>query len=233
MSETPFVAATSGPADAQRRCLVAVMNFMIAGRDTTANLLSWATYCIAQHPEVRDRVEAEVDAVLGAASPGASGSSAGPAGDGPSYEQATKEMPFLHATCQETLRLYPSVPKDGKYAVADDVLPNGVKIRKGDLVAYLPYAMGRSERLWPNALDFMPERFLGEGSRPSHYKFTAFQAGPRRCLGMDMAYLEAQTLLAIIHQRYRFKVVPGSEITPERNITLRMKNGLPMTVTRR
>lgn len=89
-----------------------VINFLIAGRDTTAQALSWTMYCLSQHPECVDRILEEVNRIME---------------DGqeiPTYDQV-KEMKYTKAVFQETLRLYPSVPKNTKMALNDDVLPDG------------------------------------------------------------------------------------------------------------
>ena len=68
--------------------------------------------------------------------------------------------------------------QDGKFAVADDVLPDGTKVRRGNIVAFYAYAMGRMEYLWgPDALEFNPDRWLRDGvfQPESLFKFTAFQ----------------------------------------------------------
>ena len=88
---------------------------MIAGRDTTACALSWATFLLTQHPGVEAKLVAEVLETVGD-------------GDArPTYDQADA-MVYTEAVMMETLRLYPSVPMEGKMAIGDDVLPNGVKV---------------------------------------------------------------------------------------------------------
>ena len=197
-----------------------VMNFIIAGRDTTAQLLSWTFYLLTQHPEVEARLLAEVEAALG--------------GGGVTWE-GLKQMRYAHAVLMETLRLYPSVPKDAKCAAADDVLPDGTQVRKGMFVGFLPYAMGRSPRLWGESAEvFDPERWLRDECamrEPNLFKFTAFQAGPRRCLGMDMAHLEAKAVLATLLPRFRFALAPGARVMMnQRTLTLPMLHGLQVVV---
>lgn len=87
----------------------------------------------------------------------------------------------------EVLRLYPSVPNNIKYALNDDVWPDGTHIRAGDYVAWSTYAQGRSEKVWgPDAKQFKPERWFtpeGELKRESQGQWPVFHVGPRVCLG--------------------------------------------------
>ncbi|GKV12953.1 hypothetical protein SLEP1_g24035 [Rubroshorea leprosula] len=102
-----------------------------------------------------------------------------------------EQMHFLHATVTETLRLYPAVPIDGRSVEMDDILPDGYRLKKGDGVYYMAYAMGRMPYIWgEDAEDFRPERWLKNGifQPESPFKFIAFHAGPRICLGKDFAY---------------------------------------------
>eukprot|EP00008_Paramoeba_atlantica_P009546 CAMPEP_0201493912 /NCGR_PEP_ID=MMETSP0151_2-20130828/43244_1 /ASSEMBLY_ACC=CAM_ASM_000257 /TAXON_ID=200890 /ORGANISM="Paramoeba atlantica, Strain 621/1 / CCAP 1560/9" /LENGTH=442 /DNA_ID=CAMNT_0047881761 /DNA_START=444 /DNA_END=1769 /DNA_ORIENTATION=- len=167
-----------------------VLNFVIAGRDTTASGLSWTLFELSQHPEIIERAREEIFSVMGE-----------PEGNEvrkPNYEEL-KKMHYLHAVFSEALRIHPPVPFDGKFALADDVLPSGLKIRGGDATAFVPYTMGRSPLLWDDPLEMKPERWLKDGvfQRASPFKFSVFQAGPRQCLGVDFAYLEAKLMLAV------------------------------------
>ena len=193
-----------------------IMNFTIAGRDTTGLALSWMFWLLSTHPEVEEKVIQEIDAEVGS---------------GPVTFDAMGRLKYLEAVFSETLRLYPSVPKDGKIAVKDDVLPDGTIVPAGSLVVYFPYGMGRKESLWPNAREFNPERFV-EQPKPSPYKFIAFQAGPRVCLGQRMAYLEAKVITTLILQRFRLRTQSGFEPKYGINLTLSMRNGLMMTCKR-
>jgi cytochrome P450 len=188
-----------------------ILNFLIAGRDTTAQALSWAVLavCSAQRTpaEVGERLAAE-GARLRAAPRSVSTSASADAGAqpafAPSYEALEKELPYASAVMRETLRLFPSVPKDIKTALQADVLPDGTYVPAGATLAYLPYAMGRSPALWGEDCEaFVPERFLGK-PLPSAWKLPAFNgAGPRTCLGQRMALAEANFVLALIFSRFR------------------------------
>ena len=69
--------------------------------------------------------------------------------------------------------------QDVKCCFSDDTLPDGHAVRRGDMLNYQPYAMGRMKFLWgDDAEEFRPERWLdGDGVfvPESPYKFTAFQ----------------------------------------------------------
>lgn len=165
---------------------------MIAGRDTTAQQLTWQFYSLMSNPRTMKNLVKEVDIVL-------QGS------DRYTYETIMNELPYMKAVFHETLRLYPPVPKNVKTAVEDDVLPGGVKVYKGDVIGISSYCLGRNKAVWGEDAElFVPERWLVDDQDKEHhhqgndkankspfgkfraespYKFTSFNAGPRLCLG--------------------------------------------------
>jgi cytochrome P450 len=201
----------------------AVLNFIIAGRDTTAQALSWALYRLSRAPAAEAALLREARAALGPgiAAPGGVAAAAG-------YE-AVKRLRYARAVLLETLRLHPSVPKNVKFAVRDDVLPGGPAVPAGAGVLWVPWAMGRRADLWgPDAADFRPERWLAGGAPPSQEVYPAFHAGPRACLGRELALLEgAYVLVALLA---RFRVTPLLEGAAEpgygASLTLPMEGGL-------
>lgn len=145
-----------------------LINFLIAGRDTTACLLSWTIYCLHSHPDIEAQVVQEMKQAQ--------------AEGGEAFSILAK-LELTEAVLLEVLRLYPSVPVDAKYAIENDVLPDGTFIEKHTTVSYRPYLFGRSPLLWgPDAGLFKPTRWLDGGSH-SQYKFISFNAGPRFCFG--------------------------------------------------
>jgi len=187
-----------------------IMNFMIAGRDTTANCLTWTFHLLSQHPECLQKLRDEVKE-HGLDTPGAA----------PTFAQL-KSMKYTEAVVKETLRLYPSVPRDLKMCVRGDVLPDGTKVRAGQHVAYVPFAQGRSEQLWgkeanfPHDADvFYPDRWLKEDFKPNAFYYPVFQAGLRTCLGKDMALLEAKTLTVMLVTAFDFTPLPGQPKFPK------------------
>ncbi|KAH7519546.1 hypothetical protein FEM48_Zijuj08G0048500 [Ziziphus jujuba var. spinosa] len=209
------------------------LSFVIAGKDTTAGTLSWFIYVLCKHPDIQEKVAQEVREVTStkrvinvddfAASV---------------TEEALENMQYLHATITETLRLYPAVPVDAKVCFSDDTLPDGFHVRKGDLVAYQPYAMGRMKFLWgDDAEEFRPERFLNENGvfQPeSPFKFTAFQAGPRICLGKEFAYRQMKIFAAILLGCFTFKMSDETKnVTYRTMLNLHIDQGLEVCISHR
>jgi fatty acid omega-hydroxylase len=218
------------PTDRELRDIV--LNFIIAGRDTTACLLSWTMHELQQHPEVVTVILEELRNRIG---------------DKKDFEYddfTPSAMPYLHAVVSEALRLHPSVPKDMKFAVGKDTLPDGTPIVPGTGILYTPYAMARNPKLWPRPLSFEPERWLedaedGKGKRfvdPSVFKFVAFNAGPRLCLGKPLAYLEVKLMLSLLLRRFEFSQHPDIPVHDGMyfdTIVMPMKGGLKLKVTER
>ncbi len=207
------------------------MNFIIAGRDTTAQSLSWTFYRLSIHPEIQALVRKEVFSVLSNSSnSSSSNSNLFDASAWINFDQL-KEMRYLDALCKEVLRLHPSVPKEAKHAMKDDTLPDKTNIKAGDLVIFCPWVMGRSENIWNDPETFNPERFIG--TKPSPFQFTAFQAGPRVCLGQDLALLEMKCCIARLLVNFEFSLAQPKETVSYLNtLTLPIRNGLQVHVKR-
>nr|UHB15535.1 cytochrome P450 [Paris polyphylla] len=203
-----------------------ILNFLIAGKDTTANTLTWFFYLLCKNPIVQEKIVSEIrDAVT----------SEGQSADIIEFaSQLTQpvldKMQYLHAALTETLRIYPAIPSEGKTVEEDDVLPGGFKVKKGDGVSYMPYAMGRMTYLWgEDAEEFRPERWLENGTfRPeSPFKFITFNAGPRMCLGKDFAYKQMKISAALLLHFFKFKLEDESKTaTYKTMLTLHMDKGL-------
>lgn len=184
-------AAVNSFSDAGLRSII--LNFMIAGRDTTACLLSWLFYELAVNPKVQEALVEEIDQK---ALPGTTPTLS---------SMAHREMPILHGAIYEALRLHPPVPMDIKVAARDDVLPDGTPVPAGTRMFYFPYGMGRDEGVYADPLVFRPQRWIPFVQPPAH-EFPVFQAGPRICLGMDMAMFEAKVVTVMLLQAFRFEM---------------------------
>ncbi|KZS95587.1 cytochrome P450 monooxygenase pc-1 [Sistotremastrum niveocremeum HHB9708] len=175
------------------------LNMLIAGRDTTAALLTFIIYCLSRHPAVLQRLRQEILMHLGATrSP---------------TPTDIREMRYLRAVINETLRLFPSVPFDVRRTIKATTWPSDVPGEKpyyvpaGISVSYSAFIMQRSEKYWgPDALEFDPDRFLDERVSkyitPNPYIFLPFNAGPRICIGQQFAYNEISFFLIRLLQSF-------------------------------
>ncbi|KAK6239960.1 hypothetical protein QUC31_005429 [Theobroma cacao] len=203
-----------------------ILNFIIAGKDTTATTLSWFIYMLCKHPDVQEKVAQEVKEATDTMEVKDFAEFAAILS-----EEALGKMHYLHAALTETLRLYPAVPVDPKICFSDDTLPDGFSVRKGDMVCYQPYAMGRMKFIWgDDAEEFRPERWLDEDGMfqpESPFKFTAFQAGPRICLGKEFAYRQMKIFSAVLVHYFVFKLSDENKsVTYRTMITLHVDGGL-------
>eukprot|EP00123_Amoebidium_parasiticum_P004168 comp15453_c0_seq1/m.12423 comp15453_c0_seq1/g.12423 ORF comp15453_c0_seq1/g.12423 comp15453_c0_seq1/m.12423 type:complete len:487 (-) comp15453_c0_seq1:853-2313(-) len=195
-----------------------IINFMLAGRDTTAVLMTWAVYRLCIHPDMEEKILTEIENVGG--------------GHPLTYEDMNR-LEYMQAFLMEVLRLHPSVPRDTKLAVNDDIWPDGTFVPAGTTVNYQILAQGRLPEIWgDDASEFKPERFLGK-KEPSPYVFPQFNAGPRTCLGKGMAYLEAKAVLSTLIQSVRFELIPNQSMASPNSITLLLTNGLKVGVHKR
>jgi len=189
--------------------------FYLAGHETTANTTAWTLYLLSEQPELQQRAAAEASAAL------ASGIDA----------DLPDRLPLLRSILEESLRLYPPVPRFDREAVGADRLGEH-EIQPGDLVSIWPWIIQRHGRLWENPDLFDPERFA-EGSKRHRFQYLPFGGGPRTCVGARLAMAEALTILAIWLDRWSFAPVPGREVRVSGMVTLRPKGGLPLILSRR
>jgi cytochrome P450 len=210
-----------------------VINFLLAGRDTTSSALTWFFWLVSTRPDVEERTVREIRAVRALSSHGSTHPS-------PTFSlDELRDMHYLHAAITESMRLYPPVAMDTHGCKQDDFLPAGTFVGKGWLISYSAYAMARMEDMWgKDCEEFKPERRLGgeDGAfRPeSPFKYPVFHAGPRMCLGKEMAYIQMKSVIACVFERFSFRYVAG-ERRPGLvlSLTLRMEGGLPMQVSKR
>ncbi|MGB0383514.1 MAG: cytochrome P450 [Ardenticatenaceae bacterium] len=207
----------AGMGDQQIRDEITTM--FLAGHETTAMTLAWTWYFLSRHPIVGQKVYAEVDDVLG--------------GRTPTVDDLEK-LTYTRQVFDETLRLYPPAWMFGRVPLEDDVLPSGYRIPKGSQVVLLPYLTHRHPDFWENPEGFQPERFTPEASKSRHrYAYLPFSAGPRLCIGNNFALMEGPLMIAMIAQRYKLELMPGSNVQLKPSTTLRPSGGVPMLLTPR
>ncbi|EME80782.1 uncharacterized protein MYCFIDRAFT_140424 [Pseudocercospora fijiensis CIRAD86] len=177
------------------RALNETMNILLAGRDTTATLLTHLFFNLAREPEVWSKLLAEIDELNG---------------ELPSYEKL-RDMKYLRYCTQETLRLHPPVPMLSKAASRDTTIPHGggpdglqpLFLAQGDNFFYSTYALQRSEAIYgKDANIFRPERWSDANLRP-FWAYIPFGGGQRVCLGQQYALAETYYVTVRMMQTFR------------------------------
>jgi cytochrome P450 len=193
------------------------MTLFLAGHETTANALAWTWHLLTRHDDVRVKMKAEIDAVLGA-------------DKAPGLEDAAR-LPYTTAVFSEAMRLFPPVWVVGRRAL-EDVNIGDYEVPRRTIVITSQYLIHRDERYWPNPLEFRPERWLDEAAQAERPKFAYFPfgGGGRVCIGEGFAWTEGVLILTVMARRWRFEAVPGHEIAINPTVTLRPKYGLKMIV---
>ncbi|KAJ6294556.1 hypothetical protein OIU76_022606 [Salix suchowensis] len=148
-----------------------------------------------------------------------------------------KKLVYLHGALCESLRLYPPIHCEFKSPVRPDVLPSGHHVKSKTKIIFSLYAMGRMSSIWgDDYLEFKPERWITDKGGMKHepsYKFFSFNAGPRTCLGKDVAFTQMKAVVAAIIYNYQVQVVDEHTITPSQSIILHMKHGMKVKLTKR
>jgi len=194
-----------------------ILMTFFAGFETTSTALTWLWILLARHPEVEARVHAELDEVLG---------------DRPPTADDLPKLRYLQQVLDETLRLYPSAFMLARQGVGELEL-GGYRIDAGAVVFVSPYVIHRDARLWPDPDRFDPDRFAVDAPPRERFAFIPFGAGPRLCIGKQLALLESKLIVATIARRYRPRTLPGVEYRSRPLFTLHIDGGANMQIERR
>ncbi|KAJ5118420.1 hypothetical protein N7526_010057 [Penicillium atrosanguineum] len=183
-----FLQALAADTDDPKMLRDNMLNILLAGRDTTASLLSSTFFYLSRHPAVFTRLRREIVEAFG---------------DSKTSIEITqtklKDIQYLRYVLNEVLRLQPPVPVNFRVATKDTSLPVGggpdnrspVYVRKGQMVAYNVFAMHRRTDLWgPDARSFRPERW--EENAKHGWEYLPFNGGPRICLGREFSTKERE-----------------------------------------
>ncbi|WQF86262.1 Putative cytochrome P450 [Colletotrichum destructivum] len=206
----------------------AALNYLSAGKDTTAQALTWTFYLLMKHPEVVAKIREEVDHVT--------------EGSEITLDRAIAErgnpssMPYVSAVFCEALRIFPPIPFEIKQAVQATTLPDGTFLPQNSVVVWCTWAMNRSCATWgPDADEFRPERWLvgGKVTNKSASEFPVFNGGARTCLGKKMAEIIAVQVIATVASLFDCVRVDSSTRVSKSSLTLPMKDGLPCFVRHR
>ena len=192
-----------------------VMTMLMAGHESTSVALTWAWYLLARHGSAFDALRAELDAVLGGRVPGLD-----------DLERLTQ----VSMVIDEALRLYPPAWSTTR-SPAKDVSLEGHRLGRGKIVIVSPYVTHRHPEFWPEPDTFRPERFAdGIPTGERRFSYFPFGGGPRQCLGLGFALLEAKVILATLASRFRPTLVHAEEARLDPQVTLRPLGGMPMRI---
>jgi cytochrome P450 len=194
-----------------------VMTLFLAGHETTANALGWTIYLLTQHPDISERLAAEVRPCASAI-------------DDLESEFRIKDDDWLSRVIRESLRLYPPVWAIGRRAT-QDLQIGGTEVSKGAIVLACQWALHRCDKYFSNPIQFDPDRWTAEFQRTlPKYAFFPFGGGARSCIGEGFAWMELRILLTEILRRWRFEIVPGQTVKPKASITLRPERPIHVIV---
>ena len=192
-----------------------LLTFYLAGHETTARALAWTLYLLARSPQWTSLLEEEIDAVTGGA---------------PVAPEHVERLTLVEQVLKESMRLYPPAPMLARQAVEDGEI-GGERVRRGMSVVMPIYAIHRHRSRWADPDAFDPSRFSGANEAAiERYQYLPFGAGPRICIGMAFAMIEATAMLATMLQRARFSAIEGRDPYPVARVTLLPRGGVTLSV---
>ncbi|XP_062401258.1 cytochrome P450 2K1-like [Sardina pilchardus] len=195
----------------EENMVFSVANLFAAGTDTTGTTLRWGLLLMAKYPHIQDRVQEEMDRVIGGRQP---------------VVEDRKSMPYTDAVIHETQRVANIVPMSIPHTTSCDVQFQGFFIKKGTTVFPLLTSVLRDESEWAKPYDFHPGHFLDDQGRfVKRDAFMPFSAGRRVCVGESLARMELFLFFTSLLQRFRFTPPPGVsedelDLTPAVGFTL-------------
>ncbi len=195
-----------------------IMTFIGAGHETTSRALTWLSYLLSQDISVRERFEAEIDAL----------DTQRPA------NEWVNDIPFAMACFNEGMRLYPPAPFISRIALKDDEI-DGKTVPKGATVLINLWSLHRHTAHWDRPDAFDPDRFMGERAKSiGRFDFLPFGVGHRVCIGQRFALHEAAVIMAVVFKNTRLHWIDGQDHPwPLMRITTRPEESLRLRVERR
>ena len=190
-----------------------LITLLFAGHETTASALTWLFYWIHYLPEVYRQVHQELDSL-----------------DANSDYKAIASLPYFNATINETLRIYPIAAGAFARVLTQPMTINDRQFAADTWFMISIYNLHHKEDIYPNAKQFIPERFLTKSY--SNYEYMPFGGGNRRCIGSALALLEMKLVTATILSRFDLKLVNKRPMLPvRRGLTLAPPASFKMILT--
>jgi cytochrome P450 len=172
-----------------------VLTLLTAGIETTSLALAWAFHEIAEHPDVEERLVAEIDEVLG---------------DRPATFADVPRLTYTAAVVNEVLRKYPVWILMRRSTAPVDL--GGVRLPAGAEVIVSPHALHHDPASFPQPHRFRPDRWISDPTGVPRGAFIPFGAGVRQCMGNVFAQTELVITLATVLARWRLVPVPGKPV---------------------
>lgn len=204
-------AAHQGGQLSQQAVVDEAMTMLVAGHETAALSLTYLLGELGRAPDVQDAVAADAATFVRV----------------PNLADLTRDG-AVHRAVLEGLRLYPVAWATGR-EVIEPVRILGTQLAVGTQVYLYQWAMQRSERVYPQAHRFWPDRFVDRpvSSLPKG-AFSPFGGGPRICIGYQFALAEIATILA--HTLRRFRVETISTFPPRLRASITARPREPVVV---
>jgi len=195
-----------------------MMTLLATGHDVTCDAITWTLYFLMKHPEIEQRLTGIIQQTLDGRAPTLADLAA---------------MPYLSWVINESMRINPPAWGMLRTSVGHDTLC-GYPIGPQSRVIVSPYVVHRNPRVWDRPLAFEPDRFDPERMKGKHrFAFFPFGAGPRQCIGLGVATIEAQLFLATLLSTFRFEMEPGQDIRPLPRVSLKPNGPIRTRLHRR
>ncbi len=192
-----------------------MLTFLAAGHETTAKALTWTLYLLSRSPEWQERVREEVLRV---------------AGNARITSEHLERLEITRQVVKEGMRLYPPAAIMSRIVTKPTAIGSET-LEPGAILVFPIYAIHRNRRLWRCPDEFDPGRFAPAAEKAMHRaQFMPFGFGPRLCIGMAFAMMEAQAFLATLVRGASFKWDGKHVPVPVSRVTLRAKGGMPLIV---
>jgi cytochrome P450 len=191
------------------------VTLFFAGHETTSIALTYMWYLMATHPDVQDRLRAEIRTQVG---------------DRALTVADLPKLGYLDMVVKESLRILPPVWSYMRAPTVD--FPIGdYTVPKNDIIFICPFILQRDPRNFPDPEVFRPERFApGEDAKIPQGAYVPFAAGPRVCLGKSFALMEARLILGTLVQHCRLSVPKDYDLVFYPRLSLRPKHGMPADI---
>ncbi|ESO82456.1 hypothetical protein LOTGIDRAFT_54271, partial [Lottia gigantea] len=176
----------------EKRIFSTVVDILGAGFETVSTTLLWAILCLTKYPQVQERVQQEIDDVLGKRQP---------------MLQDKQNMDYCMATINEIMRYTCLAPLVIPHTATKDTELCGYSIKKDTIVIPNLYSISHDKETWGDPDKFRPERYLdskGQLDKTITEKFNVFSMGRRKCLGEFLARTEIFLFFTGIFQLCKF-----------------------------